>query len=79
MPNLRVIGSARGRCHRFLRLGREGFRVVQQSARDVATRLAAGIAELGMFRLLTAGNELPFSPSLPKRKPPSLSLMCQDI
>jgi glutamate decarboxylase len=43
----------------FLRLGREGFRVVQQGARDVATKLAAGIAELGMFRLLTAGDELP--------------------
>ncbi|MDQ6725478.1 MAG: glutamate decarboxylase [Actinomycetota bacterium] len=43
----------------FLRLGREGFRAVQQSARDVATSLAAGIADLGPFRLLTRGDELP--------------------
>jgi glutamate decarboxylase len=45
----------------FLRLGREGFRVVQQASRDIATKLAAKIAELGVFRLLTAGDELPVS------------------
>jgi len=43
----------------FLRLGREGFRTVQQAARDVATTLATGIAALGPFRLLTRGDELP--------------------
>ena len=43
----------------FLRLGREGFRRVQQCCRDVATRLADGIEELGDFKLLTRGNELP--------------------
>jgi glutamate decarboxylase len=43
----------------FLRLGREGFRVVQQASRDVATSLAAEIADLGPFRLLTRGDELP--------------------
>ena len=43
----------------FVRLGRDGFRVVQQSCRDVATRLAGRIAELGPFRLLTRGDELP--------------------
>jgi glutamate decarboxylase len=43
----------------FLRLGREGFRAVQQASRDVAVRLAAGIGELGPFRLLTGGDELP--------------------
>src|SRR5215470_12302845 len=43
----------------FLRLGREGFRRVQQSCRDVATRLSASIAELGDFRLITRGDELP--------------------
>ncbi|APU14918.1 glutamate decarboxylase [Actinoalloteichus fjordicus] len=43
----------------FARLGREGFRAVQQAARDVATRLADQIAELGPFRLLTRGDELP--------------------
>src|SRR5206468_10318933 len=43
----------------FLRLGREGFRAVQQVSRDVATGLAAGIADLGPLRLLTRGDELP--------------------
>jgi glutamate decarboxylase len=43
----------------FLRLGREGFRMVQQASRDVATSLAAGIGDLGPFRLVTRGDELP--------------------
>ncbi|GLY68654.1 glutamate decarboxylase [Amycolatopsis taiwanensis] len=43
----------------FVRLGREGFRAVQQACRDVATSLAERIASLGPFRLLTAGDQLP--------------------
>jgi len=43
----------------FVRLGREGFRAVQQASRDVATQLADGIAELGPFALLTRGDQLP--------------------
>jgi glutamate decarboxylase len=43
----------------FLRLGREGFRAVQQSSRDVATYLSGRIAALGPFRLLSRGDELP--------------------
>jgi len=43
----------------FLRLGREGFRAVQQAARDVASGLADRIEALGPFRLLTRGDELP--------------------
>ncbi|MTD55970.1 glutamate decarboxylase [Amycolatopsis pithecellobii] len=43
----------------FVRLGREGFRAVQQASRDVAMGLSARIAELGPFRLLTRGDELP--------------------
>ncbi|GAA2227536.1 MULTISPECIES: glutamate decarboxylase [Kitasatospora] len=43
----------------FLRLGREGFRAVQQACRDVAGYLAAGIERLGCFRLLTRGDQLP--------------------
>ncbi|MFC5723764.1 glutamate decarboxylase [Streptomyces gamaensis] len=43
----------------FLRLGREGFRAVQQNTRDVACRLAARIGELEEFRLLTRGDQLP--------------------
>ncbi|WEH16123.1 glutamate decarboxylase [Streptomyces sp. VNUA24] len=43
----------------FLRLGREGFRAVQQSTRDVATLLARQVDGFGDFRLLTRGDELP--------------------
>ncbi|MDX2593317.1 MULTISPECIES: glutamate decarboxylase [Streptomyces] len=43
----------------FLRLGREGYRAVQQTTRDVATALADRIEALGDFRLLTRGDELP--------------------
>jgi glutamate decarboxylase len=45
--------------YNFLRLGFEGYRRVQQYARDVATRLAAQLDELGPFDLLTRGDELP--------------------
>ncbi|NUS85198.1 MAG: glutamate decarboxylase [Streptomyces sp.] len=43
----------------FLRLGREGYRAVQQTTRDVARSLAERIEALGDFRLLTRGDELP--------------------
>jgi glutamate decarboxylase len=43
----------------FLRLGRDGYRAVQQGCQDVARWLAAGIAELGPFELLTDGSDLP--------------------
>ncbi|MGA5700554.1 glutamate decarboxylase [Peterkaempfera bronchialis] len=43
----------------FLRLGRDGYRAVQQASRDVAGRLADGIEALGCFRLLTRGDQLP--------------------
>ncbi|MFE4817324.1 glutamate decarboxylase [Streptomyces sp. NPDC056704] len=43
----------------FLRLGREGFRAVQQTTRDLARGLAARIEALEDFRLLTRGDELP--------------------
>ncbi|MEV7090891.1 glutamate decarboxylase [Streptomyces sp. NPDC093085] len=43
----------------FLRLGKEGYRAVQQTARDIATRLSGRIAKLGDFRLLTRGDQLP--------------------
>jgi glutamate decarboxylase len=45
--------------YNFLRLGREGYRAVQQASQDVARRLSAGIAELGPFELLTDGSDLP--------------------
>ncbi|MCX5398734.1 glutamate decarboxylase [Streptomyces sp. NBC_00102] len=43
----------------FLRLGREGYRAVQQTSRDVARGLAERIEALGDFHLLTRGDELP--------------------
>jgi glutamate decarboxylase len=43
----------------FTRLGREGFRLVQQASRDVAMELATDLERLGPFRLLTRGGELP--------------------
>ncbi|WP_327069351.1 glutamate decarboxylase [Kitasatospora sp. NBC_01250] len=45
--------------YNFLRLGREGYRAVQQSCRRVARHLAAEVEKLGSFRLLTRGDELP--------------------
>ena len=45
--------------YNFLRLGRDGFTAVQQASRDVARSLAERIEELGEFRLITRGDELP--------------------
>ena len=45
--------------YNFLRLGFEGYRRSSRLARDVATTLAAQIAELGPFELITDGDELP--------------------
>jgi glutamate decarboxylase len=43
----------------FLRLGREGYREVQQACRDTARWLASGIGKIGPFRLMSKGDELP--------------------
>jgi glutamate decarboxylase len=43
----------------FFRLGRAGYRAVHQASRDVATHLADEIEALGVFRLLTRGDQLP--------------------
>jgi glutamate decarboxylase len=64
MPTLalnfsRPGGQVVAQYYTFLRLGREGFRQVQQECRDVATYISAQIGELGPFRLLTKGDELP--------------------
>jgi glutamate decarboxylase len=45
--------------YNFVRLGFDGYRRIQQNCRDVATWLSGEIAELGPFRLLTRGDELP--------------------
>ncbi|MFF2011993.1 glutamate decarboxylase [Streptomyces sp. NPDC058195] len=43
----------------FLRLGREGYRAVQQASRDVACGLADRLGAIEDFRLLTRGDQLP--------------------
>jgi glutamate decarboxylase len=43
----------------FLRLGREGYRAVQETTRNVARGLAERVAALGDFTLLTRGDQLP--------------------
>jgi glutamate decarboxylase len=45
--------------YNFLRLGFAGYARVQQYARDVATYLSGEIEKLGMFELITRGDELP--------------------
>jgi glutamate decarboxylase len=45
--------------YNFLRLGFDGYAKIQGYSREVATRLADEIAQLGPFRLLTRGDELP--------------------
>jgi glutamate decarboxylase len=64
MPTLalnfsRPGGQVVAQYYTFLRLGWEGFRQVQQECRDVAVYTAARIGELGPFKLLTHGDELP--------------------
>jgi glutamate decarboxylase len=64
MPTLALNFSRPGapvvaQYYNFLRLGFDGYRRVQTYAREVATRLAAQIEDLGPFRLLTRGDELP--------------------
>jgi glutamate decarboxylase len=54
-PGAQVIAQY----YNFLRLGFEGYRRVQRTSRDVATRLAAEIARLGPFDLITDGGQLP--------------------
>jgi glutamate decarboxylase len=43
----------------FASLGHEGYRRVLQNAQDVALKLSSGIEEMGPYRLLTRGDELP--------------------
>ena len=52
-------GQVAAQYYNFLRLGFEGFRNVQQACQDVASYLAAEIAAMGPFELLSDGTELP--------------------
>jgi glutamate decarboxylase len=45
--------------YQFLRLGREGYRAVQQNSLDVAQYLSSGIAEMGPFELVSSGDTIP--------------------
>ncbi|MEU8798824.1 glutamate decarboxylase [Spirillospora sp. NPDC048819] len=45
--------------YNFLRLGFDGYRRVQRTCRDVATRLSAEIGRLGPFETLTDGGDIP--------------------
>jgi len=45
--------------YNFIRLGFEGYRQVQLTCQDVARHLAAEIAAIGPFELLTDGSDLP--------------------
>jgi glutamate decarboxylase len=43
----------------FLRLGREGYRAVQQASQDVAVFLAKGVAAIDAFELMSDGTDIP--------------------
>ena len=45
--------------YNFLRLGKDGYRRVQQTCQDVALYLSGEIARLGPFELLTTGRDIP--------------------
>ena len=45
--------------YRFLRLGFEGYRAIQQACRNTAMYMAAEIAKMGPYELATDGSELP--------------------
>ena len=45
--------------YQFLRLGREGYRRVQETSRNVALHLSHTIAGMGPFELVSEGRELP--------------------
>lgn len=64
MPTLALNFSRPGaqvllQYYNFLRLGREGYRAVQQSSIDVATYLSGAIAALGPFELVSRGDTIP--------------------
>jgi glutamate decarboxylase len=55
----------------FLRLGREGFRLVQQTCQDVAVHVATTLEAMKEFEVITSGTDLPvvcfhLSPSVTK-------------
>lgn len=64
MPTLALNFSRSGaqvllQYYQFLRLGREGFREVQQGSIDVATYLSSEIGAMGPFELVSKGDTIP--------------------
>ncbi|MBN7793041.1 glutamate decarboxylase [Microbacterium esteraromaticum] len=64
MPTLALNFSRPGsqvllQFYQFLRLGRAGYRAVQQEAIDVATYLSGEIAKMNDFALISAGDTIP--------------------
>lgn len=64
MPTLALNFSRPGaqvllQYYNFLRLGREGYRAVQQATQDVAKFLAAGIDDMDAFELYSDGSDIP--------------------
>ncbi len=54
-PGAQVIAQY----YTFFRLGRQGYRAVQQACRDIAMFLADQIAAMPQYRLITRGDQLP--------------------
>ncbi len=54
-PGAQVIAQY----YNFLRLGREGYRRIQQASQDTALYLSENIAQMGPFELISKGDELP--------------------
>lgn len=64
MPTLALNFSRPGaqvllQYYQFLRLGREGYRAVQQNSLDVAQYLSSEIARIGAFELVSIGDTIP--------------------
>jgi glutamate decarboxylase len=64
MPTLALNFSRPGsqvvaQYYNFLRLGKEGYRLVHQTCQDVALHMSSAIEATGRFRLITRGDELP--------------------
>ena len=64
MPTLALNFSRPGaqvllQYYNFLRLGREGYRRVMQASKDAATYLAAELAKMDEFEVLTDGSDMP--------------------
>ncbi|WP_298446502.1 glutamate decarboxylase [Gordonia sp. (in: high G+C Gram-positive bacteria)] len=80
MPTLALNFSRPGaqvllQYYQFLRLGKEGYRAVQQNSLDVAQYLSSAIEAMGPFELVTRGDTIPvFAWRLKKDASPNWTL-----